>query len=393
MGDVDRSADVVVVGSGAAGHAAAATLRGEGFDGRVVLVHGEEGEPYLRTLVDKAILQGVLTAEQAALRVPPDVELVRARATGLDAARRTVVLADGRELAATALVVATGAAPRPGPVVDRAPGVARPDGGESRVVHLHTARDAERLRALLGPDPGRRTVTVLGAGFVGAETAAWLAGAGATVHLVARSRLPLAGPLGTAVARAVALRHEEHLDAHLGRRVEAVTERPDAVTVRLAGGTTLESDLAVVAHGTVPAVPGASGGVDVDDRLAVPAAPGVFAVGAVAVHRDRRGRRFRTDHWDAAVAQGAHAARTALRHLAGGPDPGSYVPDAGFTLLLHGAQVAGFGVAVPGATPEHRTLDGGGLLTEFRVGADLVAAVGLGATRELHAVRRDLRRP
>ncbi|MGO1294546.1 MAG: FAD-dependent oxidoreductase, partial [Cellulosimicrobium funkei] len=210
MGDVDRP-DVVVVGGGAAGHAAVTTLRGEGFDGRVVLVHGEEGEPYLRTLVDKAILQGLLTAEQAALPVPLDVELVRGRAIGLDPARRAVVLADGRELTAAAVVLATGAVPRPGPAVDRVPALAGADGGEPRVVHLHTARDAERLRALLGPDPARRTVTVLGAGFVGSETAAWLAEVGATVHLVARSRLPLAGALGTAVARAVALRHEEHL--------------------------------------------------------------------------------------------------------------------------------------------------------------------------------------
>ncbi|PTU57481.1 hypothetical protein SAMN04487781_1104 [Cellulosimicrobium cellulans] len=64
----------------------------------------------------------------------------------------------------------------------------------------------------------------------------------------------------------------------------------------------------------------------------------------VAVHRDRRGRRFRTDHGAAAVAQGAHAARTALRHVGGGPDPGPYAPDAGITPLLHGAQVAGLGV-------------------------------------------------
>ncbi|MFH6691361.1 FAD-dependent oxidoreductase, partial [Cellulosimicrobium funkei] len=156
----------------------------------------------------------------------------------------------------------------PGPAVGRVPALAGADGGESRVVHLHTARDAERLRALLGPDPARRTVTVLGAGFVGSETAAWLAEVGATVHLVARSRLPLAGALGTAVARAVAQRHEEHLDAHLGRRVEAVTEHPGGVTVRLAGGTTLESDLAVVAHGTAPAAPGTGGGVAVDHRLA-----------------------------------------------------------------------------------------------------------------------------
>ncbi|KAJ8140765.1 hypothetical protein OY671_006054 [Metschnikowia pulcherrima] len=377
MGDVDRP-DVVVVGGGAAGHAAVTTSRGEGFDGRVVLVHGEEGEPYSRTLVDKAILQGSLTAEQAASPVPLDVELVRGRAIGSDPARRAVVLADGRELTAAAVVLATGAVPRPGPAVDRVPALAGADGGEPRVVHSHTARDAERSRASLGPDPARRTVTVLGAGFVGSETAAWLAEVGATVHLVARSRLPLAGALGTAVARAVASRHEEHLDAHLGRRVEAVTERPGGVTVRLVGGTVSESDLAVVAHGTAPAAPGTGGGVDVDDRLAVPGAPGSFAAGAVAVHRDRRGRRFRTDHWDAAVAQGAHAARAVSRRLVGGPDLGPYVPDAGFSLVSHGAQVAGFGVAVPGATPEHRTLDGGGSLTESRVGGDSVAVTCAG---------------
>ncbi|MFH6690015.1 FAD-dependent oxidoreductase, partial [Cellulosimicrobium funkei] len=114
MGDVDRP-DVVVLGGGAAGHAAVTTLRGEGFDGRVVLVHGEEGGPYLRTLVDKAILQDLLTAEQAALPVRPDVELVRAHAIGLGPARRAVVLADGRELTATAVVLAAGAVPRPGP--------------------------------------------------------------------------------------------------------------------------------------------------------------------------------------------------------------------------------------------------------------------------------------
>ncbi|MBE9939583.1 FAD-dependent oxidoreductase, partial [Cellulosimicrobium cellulans] len=120
MGDVDRP-DVVVVGGGAAGHAAVTTLRGEGFDGRVVLVHGEEREPYLRTLVDKAILQGLLTAKQAALPVPLDVELVRAHVIGLDPQRRAVVLADGRELTAAAVVLATGAVPRPGPAVDRVP--------------------------------------------------------------------------------------------------------------------------------------------------------------------------------------------------------------------------------------------------------------------------------
>lgn len=393
MSDVGERADVVVVGGGAAGNAAARALRTEGFDGRVVLVHGEDGQPYLRTLVNKAIVQGLLTAEQAALPAP-EGEVVRGRAVELHPTRPGVVLDDGRELEARALVLATGAVPRPA-LADRD---ARPPArrGTPRVVHLHTPQDADHLRALLGPDPSGRTVTVLGAGFVGSETAAWLVDAGASVHLVARSRLPLARALGSAVATAVARQQGERVATFFGRRVEAVTQRRESVRVRLDDGTALESDLAVVAHGTVPdaAWAGAQpGGLSVDDRLGVVATPGRYAAGAVALHTDRRGRSYRTDHWDAAVAQGAHAARVVLRDLVGAADPGPYVPEAGFSLSLHGTQVAGLGVPVPGAVEQHRRLDGGGVLAEFRLDGDLVAVTGVGATREVSALRTELRRP
>lgn len=397
MKDVGERADVVVVGGGAAGNAAARTLRAQGFDGRVVLVHGEDGQPYLRTLVSKAIVQGLLTAEQAALPAPEGVEVVRGRAVGLHPARPGLVLDDGRELEAGALVLATGAMPRPAPAERGARPPARVGAaGAPRVVHLHTAQDADHLRALLGPAPSGRTVTVLGAGFVGSETAAWLADAGASVHLVARSRLPLARALGAAVAAAVARQQGDRVATYFGRRVEAVTEHRESVTVQLDDGTVLESDLAVVAHGTVPDAAWAGAqpdGVAVDDRLRVVATAGRYAAGAVALHTDRRGGAYRTDHWDAAVAQGAHVARVVLRDLVGAADPGPYVPDAGFSLSLHGIQVTGLGVPVPGAVEQHRRLDGGGVMTEFRLDGDLVAVTGVGATREVSALRPDLRRP
>ncbi len=403
VSDVQDRPDVVIVGGGAAGHAAAETLRREGFGGRVALVHGETGPAYRRTMVNKALLQGLLTVEQATLPAVEDVEVVHGRAASLNPARSALVLRDGRELDAAALVVATGAAPRPSPHVREAVPHqgevlrGREPGPGRRVVHLHTAPDAVWLRALLGADLADRTVTVLGAGFIGAETAAWFAESGATVHLVARSALPLAGSLGSAVAGAVAHLHQDHLGTHFGRRVEAVREHPGAVSVWLDDATVLESDVVLVAHGTVPDaswVSTGSGGVVVDDRLAVVAAPGRYAAGSVALHPGVRGLPYRTDHWDAAAAQGVHVARTVLRDLVGGADPGPYVPGTGFSMSLYRTQVAGFGVRVPGAVEEHHRLEAGGVLTTFRTpGGDLIAIAGIGAARELYALRQDLRQP
>ncbi len=378
--------DVVIVGAGAAGHATATTLRKEGFDGRVAVVHGEDGPAYRRTLVDKALVQGLLTVDQAALTSLDEVELVRDRAVSLDPARLAVRLGTGRELRGSRIVVATGASPRP--QSPRTPG--------RRVAQVHTAADAARLREMVGPSPAENVITVLGAGFIGSEVAAWLAGAGATVHLVARSKLPLAQSLGTVVAGEVARLHREHLTAHYGRTVETVVDARSGPVVRLDDGRSLESDLVVVAHGTTPAAAWADpqiSAVTVDDRLRDLTRSGLYAAGSAAIHRDRHGDTYRVDHWDAAEAQGRHAALTLLHDLTGSPDPGPYLPDSGFTLTLYRTQIAGYGAPVPGAQQEHHMLDGGGTLTRFRTpDAGLIAVTGIGAMRELYAMRHDLQR-
>lgn len=379
---------VVVVGAGAAGHAAAATLRREGYAGSVVVVHGEPGAPYNRTLVDKAILQGLLTLEQAALpAVADDVELVPARATALDASAAAVTLSDGRRIPCAALVVATGSAPRRHDLV-RA--------GERRVVHVHTAADAVRLRGLL-EDDGVTRATVLGAGFVGVEVADALAGAGLHVDLVARSTLPLVGALGESVARRVAGLLQGHVSMHLGRRVERVAPGRGGVTIALDDGTRLRSHLVVVAHGTMPATAwtGTDDGILVDDRLRAAGGPRVYAAGGAAVHETTFGVRFRIDHWDAGAAQGTHAARTVLHDLAGAPDPGPYVATTGFTLRMRGTTVAASGTVPPGAVAlQQETDDPDAVLTSFhRPDGALVGAAGIRAARALLALRANIHRP
>jgi NADPH-dependent 2,4-dienoyl-CoA reductase/sulfur reductase-like enzyme len=386
---VNTEPHVVIVGAGAAGHAAASTLRKEGYPGPITLIHPEPQAPYNRTLVNKGILPGLLTPEQIALPGLDsfDVDLVSATATGIDAGRAVVLLDDGRQVPFGTLIVATGSQPR-----SAASRGHRPAG---RIFHLHSADDGVRIRnavdGLAAP-----VVTVLGAGFIGAETASHFAQAGATVNLVSRPTLPMAATLGEPIARRVSELHHQHVNTWFGRKVVRVGQGGDSATVTLDGGHQLESDFVVVAHGTAPGSrwAAAEGGVAVDDRLRVVDLPNTYAAGSVAVHNAADGGTFRIDHWDAAVAQGRHAAWTLLHDREGAPDPGPYVPDSGYLLNLYRVPIAVYGVAMPTATQRHETPASGGIITEFRGGdGNLIAVAGLAAGGSLRGRLEQLTRP
>ena len=154
---------VVVVAAGAAGHAAASTLRRDGYGGRLTVLHGEPDRPYNRTLVNKGVLPGLLTADQIALPAlrALEVELVGTRATGLDPQTAEVVLDNGERLSYTALVVATGSPATP----QACPRGGGPDPG-GRVLRMHTIRGRGPHPRAARPEPAAASVTLLGAGFM-----------------------------------------------------------------------------------------------------------------------------------------------------------------------------------------------------------------------------------
>ncbi|MFD5544640.1 FAD-dependent oxidoreductase, partial [Streptomyces sp. NPDC127079] len=153
---------VAVVGASLAGLSAARSLRQRGYDGRLVMIGDEPHRPYDRPPLSKEFLAG--TVGEADLALERDDEelgaewLLGARATGLDRRTRTIGLADGREVRADGVVVATGASARTLPGTD----------GLAGVHALRTLDDARALRADLAR--GGRLV-VIGGGFVGAEVA------------------------------------------------------------------------------------------------------------------------------------------------------------------------------------------------------------------------------
>ncbi|MEU5156117.1 NAD(P)/FAD-dependent oxidoreductase [Glycomyces sp. NPDC021274] len=384
-----RERTIAIVGGGAAGNAAARTLVGHGFEGRVLII-GETGvAPYNRTLVDKGLMTGLLTAEQTALPPAEGAERLLDTALGFDASGSSVRLASGVEVHFDAAIVATGSRPR---LLDTAiPGLAHAVAA-GRVTTLHSARDAEAIRDSLSSGPHR--VSILGAGLVGSEAASLLREAGHQITLIARARTPLVPVLGRAIAEHVADLHRRHVTTRFGRTAAAFKPRSDRVDMLLDDGEAIESDLVIVAHGTVPSAPAplAGRGLVVDDRLRLEGEASVYAAGGVAVLPFSDGRRLRIDHWDDAAAQGAHAARSLLHDLGRIGDPGPYGPSSRFSIRTHGTTIAGAGIAVPDAV--ERTASEEPLITVFETAEGTsTGVVGVNAARQIHGWSTKLHRP
>ena len=325
---------VVVVGASLAGLHAAEALRAGGFEGTLTMVGDEPHLPYDRPPLSKQVLAGMQTTEDTQLRGGPALDAQWEHgvgATSLDRSARAVTLADGRALPYDGLVIATGAAAR------RLPGTE----GFSNVCELRTAEDANILRGLI--DRGARHVTVVGAGFIGCEVAATCRGRGLDVTIVEPLPAPLARVLGPEVGRVMADLHEEHgVDVRLGIGVEGFDGetvgdgdgdgRALCTAVRLADGSVVETDVAVVGIGVVPNIGWLEGsGLTLDNGVVCDettlAAPGVVAAGDVArwPNPTYDGELMRVEHWEHAINMGVHAGR---RLLAGdGPgEPFATVP-------------------------------------------------------------------
>ncbi len=303
----------VVVGAGLCGATAAATLRSEGFDGRIVLIGAEELPPYERPPLSKEYLRGEDPLEQILVRTPEwyreqDVETRwSTHVTQLDAHAREVVLAGGERVAFDAFLMATGGHNRR----IEAPGSELPG-----VLDLRYVGDADRLRAAVA---GGARVVCVGMGFIGAEVAASLRTMGCDVTVIEIFETALFRVLGGDIGRALEAIHRDHgVTMHFNDLVARFEGDGRLERVVTRGGRVVEADVAVVGIGTEPAVHlmagtglDQPGGVPVGPTLET-SIPGVFAAGDVARHEHPVFGPIRVEHFDNALKMGETVARNML---------------------------------------------------------------------------------
>lgn len=312
----DLAADLVVVGASLAGLRAVEAVRGDGWDGSIILVGAEAHLPYDRPPLSKEYLYAEECPDttfrtDATFADELDVELVLGEpATALDTSTRRITVG-GKVVEYSALVVATGAHAKTLPGLEDVGGVFR----------VRTLDDALALREALRE--GERRVTVIGAGFIGSEVAASARRRGHRVTIVEALETPLAHAVGKRMGKALTRLHEEHGTAVLtGSSVQEVIGDGRVEQVRLSDGTELATDVLVVGIGAVPTTGWLEdSGLDLDDGLVADetlhAGHGVWAAGDIArwpngLFGDVASGATRLEHWTSAAEQGARAARNAV---------------------------------------------------------------------------------
>src|SRR5690606_15017964 len=202
---------IVIVGAGAAGNAAAETLRREGYDGPITMIDPDPDAPYDRPNLSTDYLAGTapekwLPLHPAAFYERKRIDIGRRTGNALDVRTRSVVLDDGSRIDCDALILAPGAEPIL-PAIPIEP-----------AAKVHVLRSLADSRALIEAAGAGERAVVIGSGFIGLEVAASLRRRGLEVHVVSPQQRPLEKVMGPDLGDFIKSVHEEKgVVFHTGR--------------------------------------------------------------------------------------------------------------------------------------------------------------------------------
>lgn len=321
---MEQSYKYVVIGAGLAGASAVEGIRELDAEGSTLLIGAEKHLPYHRPPLSKKLWQGKKKVEDIFIHDAPyyaamgvDVVLDTPAVT-LDAASKTVALADGGVCGFEKLLLATGGSPA---ALDIPGGDA--DGvSYFRYLDDYTAASADVAYA--------NSVLVIGGGFIGSEMAAALHINKVNVAMLFRdpyigSRL-FPRELGLSIQRD----YESRGITVLSEDSPAAIERTDdGFVTHTISGKRIESELLIVGVGLKPSVELAEGaGLAVENGIVVnemlqTSHPDIYAAGDNAnFPHAGLGKRSRVEHWDNALNQG----KLAGRNMAGAGETYDYIP-------------------------------------------------------------------
>lgn len=298
----------VIVGCGAAGNAAAETIRKLDPESDIRMFSKEGYFYYYRPALpeylagEKALkgftLHDEVWYEKNRIEVHLATEIVQ-----IDPASRTLATKDGRAFDYDRLLLATGGnASRP----------AVKGGDGEGIFALRTLDDADAILKRAG---AAKTAALIGGGLLGLEAANGLRKRGLKVTVIERNPRMLPRQMDPEGARLLQQKLEEMGFAFvISERTREITRSDGKLAVLFESGNALETDMVLLSAGVEPELTLArqiglpiGRGVKVDDRLRT-GVEDIFAAGDAVEHR---GRYYGI--WPAAMAQG----RTAGANMTG----------------------------------------------------------------------------
>ncbi|UAK20168.1 phenylpropionate dioxygenase ferredoxin reductase subunit [Kluyvera sp. CRP] len=372
---------IAIIGGGQAGAMAAAALRQQGFSGPLHLFSNEMHLPYERPSLSKAMLlddnpqlQPVLPAnwwQEHNVQLHMGVTIRE-----IDRATRTLTLADGQTYRWSQLLLATGAAARPLPLLDAL--------GE-RCFTLRHAGDAERLRIALQPG---KAIVIVGAGTIGLELAASATQRGCRVTVVELADTVMGRNAPTPVRDYLLARHQlAGVRVLLNSAIEHA-EAGEFLSLTLQNGETLQADavvygIGIVANDALARDAGleTANGIIVDSTCAT-ADPAIFAAGDVALTRQPDGSLRRIESWENANFQAQVAAAAMLGLPVPDATPGWFWTDQYSDNLQFVGEMQGENWLCRGEPGDRKAI-----WLQLREGA-LAGAVALNNGREVRVLRK-----
>jgi Uncharacterized NAD(FAD)-dependent dehydrogenases len=372
---------IAIVGGGQAAAMAAAALRLQGFNGELHLFSDEQHLPYERPPLSKAMLlddnpqlQPILPADwwrehNVQLHLGVTVQT-------LGRQTHQLVLADGQSYPWDRLLIATGAAARPLPLLDKL---------GDRCFTLRHAADAERLRDTLLPG---KSIVIVGAGTIGLELAASATQRGCQVTVVELAPTVMGRNAPAPVRDYLLARHQQAGVRVLLNSTIEHAEAGEFLSLTLQNGETLLADamvygIGIVANDTLARDTGLEtvNGIIVDSACTT-SDPAIFAAGDVALTRQPDGSLRRVESWENANFQAQIAAAAMLGLPLPTATPGWFWTDQYSDNLQFVGEMQGESWLCRG-NPE----DGKAIWFQLRDGA-IIGAAALNNGREVRVLRK-----
>jgi len=232
----------VIIGNSAAGIGAVEGIRQVDKNGEITVVTNEPHHTYSRPLISYLLL-GKVTEEKMKYRddgfySKNNVKMLHAAVTGIDTAKKQVILSDDNRLPYNKLLVATGSQPFVPPFEGL-------DAVANKVTFM-SLDDARKLDGMINADT---RVLIIGAGLIGLKCAEGISGRVAHITVLDLAPRILSSILDDDGAKTV----QSHLENRgIEFKLAASTKKFDGNTAVLESGEKIDFDVLVLAVGVRP---------------------------------------------------------------------------------------------------------------------------------------------